>query len=122
MTFTLLNNTIASIKVKSRPPTFALFCNMRVIPGFFERFLRASIQRDFSLQGVPIRFIIKKTTGSPAQQMKLSQGKHSRRGIGKGSSRPVGKKRLDSSLLRKLRQKRFEERKKGRRLRSKQKS
>jgi len=47
-------------QVKSRPPTFALFTNTAVLPTFLERFLRARLQQDFSLHGVPLRFIIRK--------------------------------------------------------------
>ena len=47
-------------QVKSRPPTFALFCTSNTIPSFTERFLRSRLQSDFSFHGVPIRFIIKK--------------------------------------------------------------
>ena len=48
-------------QVKSRPPTFAFFCNTKEIPGFFERFLRSRIQKDFKLDGVPIRMLIRKS-------------------------------------------------------------
>ena len=27
-------------QVKARPPTFALFCNTKELPGFFERYVR----------------------------------------------------------------------------------
>ena len=50
-------------QVKSRPPTFALFTNMEELPIFFERFLKSNIQEAFQLQGVPIRFVIRKTKG-----------------------------------------------------------
>ncbi|KAJ1421277.1 GTP-binding protein, partial [Ochromonadaceae sp. CCMP2298] len=50
-------------QVKSRPPTFALFSNMAELPGHFERFLRTNIQKAFDLQGIPIRFLIRKTKG-----------------------------------------------------------
>lgn len=48
-------------QVKSRPPTFAIFCNKDELPQSLERFLKSSIQRDFALVGVPVRFIVKKT-------------------------------------------------------------
>lgn len=74
-------------QVKTRPPVFALFCNMETIPGAYERFLRwallsllfcpsaslrstswwcywyfrSKLQKDFKLQGVPVRFVIRKT-------------------------------------------------------------
>lgn len=50
-------------QVKSRPPTFALFTNQPEIPIFFERYLKSHIQTAFNLQGVPIRFVVRKTKG-----------------------------------------------------------
>jgi len=49
-------------QIKSRPPTFALFTNMEELPGFFERFLKSNIQQAFKLQGVPLRFVVRKTS------------------------------------------------------------
>lgn len=79
-------------QIKSRPPTFALFCNASSLPGFFERFLRARIQKDFDLQGVPLRFEVRKTEGSQVDPglLKARQGKHTRRGVGHGEGRGVG--------------------------------
>lgn len=82
-------------QVKGRPPTFSLFANVEVLPSFFERFLRSRIQNDFKLIGVPIRFIIKKTKGNEVNKSLLNVGKASRRGTGRGESRPVGPKRDD---------------------------
>eukprot|EP01041_Mallomonas_annulata_P001077 gene1077-2106_t len=53
-------------QVKSRPPTFALFCNTSTVPGAMERFIRSKLQRDFSLDGVPLRFLIRKSE-TPAE-------------------------------------------------------
>eukprot|EP01036_Dinobryon_divergens_P032141 gene32141-41673_t len=60
-------------QVKSRPPTFTLFCNMAELPGFFERFLKSRLQRDFKLEGVPIRFTVKKTEGKETDTNLLKQ-------------------------------------------------
>lgn len=82
-------------QVKSRPPMFALFCNMTEIPGFYDRFLRSKLQEDFKLQGVPVRFIIRKTKGREAKVSLLNKGKQSRRGVGRGEGRPVGPDRIN---------------------------
>lgn len=77
-------------QIKARPPTFALFCNADEIPGFFERFLRSRIQKDFQLEGVPLRFEVRKTSGAEVNASLLKQGKHTRRGVGHGEGRGVG--------------------------------
>ena len=81
-------------QVKSRPPTFALFCNMTEIPGFYDRFLRSKLQEDFKLQGVPIRFVIRKTKGRDPKMSLLNKGQN-RRGVGRGEGRPVGPDRFN---------------------------
>ena len=48
-------------QIKSRPPVFALFCNVDKLPRFFERFLRFRLQTEFQLEGIYVRFIIRKT-------------------------------------------------------------
>jgi GTP-binding protein len=90
-------------QVKSRPPTFALFTNIPELPGSYERFIRSRLQHDLSLQGVPIRFSIRKTTGRDVDKARLSQGMKTRRGVGHGESRPVGPKREEESDLRRRR-------------------
>ena len=82
-------------QIKSRPPTFALFCNADELPGFFERFLRSRLQTDFSLKGVPIRFEVRKTQGAAVQASLLKQGKQTRRGVGHGEGRGVGPNKRD---------------------------
>eukprot|EP01033_Poteriospumella_lacustris_P006015 gene6015-4317_t len=83
-------------QVKSRPPTFTLFCNADELPTFFERYLRSKIQDEFKLEGVPIRFVVKKSEGNEVKKHLLKQGKHSRRGTGLGEAKgklgPEGKK------------------------------
>jgi len=90
-------------QVKSRPPVYALFGNASELPGFFERFLRSKLQHDFSLQGVPLRFTVRKTVGADVDRQKLSQGKHTRRGVGRGEGRGVGPKKRNIPIeIRKL--------------------
>lgn len=48
-------------QIKSRPPVFALFCNVDKLPSFFERFLRFKLQSEFRLEGIHVRFAIRKT-------------------------------------------------------------
>ena len=80
-------------QVKARPPTFAIFCNHQDIPGFFERFLRSKIQKDFKMEGVPLRFVVRKSTGHEVKKQLLKQGKQSRRGVGHNEARGVGPRR-----------------------------
>jgi KH-domain-like of EngA bacterial GTPase enzymes, C-terminal len=91
-------------QVKSRPPTFALFCNTTELPTHFQRFIRSRLQYDFSLQGVPIRIIIRKTKGKAVNKSLLKQGKHSRRGIGRNEARGVGPRNRSNKakILRKI--------------------
>jgi len=106
-------------QVKARPPTFALFCNVPELPGFFERFLRSRIQQDFQLQGVPLRFEVKKTVGAAVDQARLKQGKHTRRGVGHGEGRGVGPNRRDvPDELRKSKSVQDERRRRDTRLRN----
>ena len=74
-------------QVKTRPPAFALFCNTSEIPRYFERFLRNRLQLDFKLEGVPIRLSVRRSTGSAVDKKLLKQGKHTRRGVGRGEGR-----------------------------------
>jgi len=47
-------------QIKSRPPTFALFCTKAdELPASYIRYLSNGLRDDFNLPGVPIRFIIK---------------------------------------------------------------
>ena len=83
-------------QVKTRPPTFALFCNTDELPGFYSRFLRSRLQKDFQLEGVPVRFEVRKTQGAAVKEGLLRQGKHTRRGVGHGEGRGVGPANRDS--------------------------
>ncbi|MFC3050997.1 ribosome biogenesis GTPase Der [Kordiimonas pumila] len=48
-------------QIKTRPPTFALFCNRpEGLPDSYIRYLENELRRDFDLPGVPIRILMKK--------------------------------------------------------------
>jgi GTP-binding protein len=49
-------------QVKSRPPTFSLWVNKPVdLPESYQRFLTHGLRKDFGLDGVPIRWQLKKS-------------------------------------------------------------
>lgn len=49
-------------QVKSRPPTFALWVNKPVnLPDSYQRFLTNGLRQVFKLEGVPIRWLLKKS-------------------------------------------------------------
>jgi GTP-binding protein len=79
-------------QVKSRPPTFALFTNQDELPIFFERFLKSNIQTAFSLQGVPVRFVIRKTKGVDIHRNRrlVSKSKAKKEGAGRSAKSPTG--------------------------------
>lgn len=111
-------------QVKSRPPVFAIFCNVPELPGFFETFLRTRIQHDFQLEGIPIRFNIHKSKGVAAKPSELRQGKKSVSGKAKGKmyARSVSpRKRASMYEMMKFRSRRNDSRKKQKRFKSKQK-
>ena len=54
-------NIILLLYIIIRPPTFGLFTNAEEVPSPFQRFLRSKLQRDFNLEGVPLRFVFRKT-------------------------------------------------------------
>lgn len=48
-------------QIKTRPPTFLLFCNRpEDLPDSYKRYMENELRRDFDLPGVPIRFVFKK--------------------------------------------------------------
>ena len=48
-------------QVKARPPTFALWVNnIEALPESYERYLAGSLREVFDLEGVPIRFLLRK--------------------------------------------------------------
>ena len=62
-------------QIKSRPPVFALFCNVDKIPEFFEKFIRFKLQTEFKLEGVFVRLVVRKTeTRKENLQRKGSKG------------------------------------------------
>ena len=72
---------------------FLLFANVEELPGFFENFLRKRLQEAFDLKGVPVRFIIRKTSGAVVRKELLKNNAKSRRGTGMGAGRGVGPRR-----------------------------
>ncbi|MEM8787715.1 MAG: ribosome biogenesis GTPase Der [Pseudomonadota bacterium] len=47
-------------QVKTRPPSFALFCsNPQALPAAYRRFLVNGLRRDFDLKGTPIRLMLR---------------------------------------------------------------
>ena len=86
-------------QVKTRPPTFTLFCNSNDITPQYEKFIANNLQNDFGLHGVPIRIIVRKTEGSAVIKKKLRHGKLSTKKVfnHKVKIRKVrlGKKRTD---------------------------
>lgn len=48
-------------QVASSPPTFAIFVNFVEVPDNYTQFLRKSLAEHCALQGIPIRFIFKKS-------------------------------------------------------------
>jgi len=48
-------------QIKTRPPTFTLFCNRPdALPDSYKRYLENELRKDFDLPGVPLRVILKK--------------------------------------------------------------
>ncbi len=57
-------------QVKTRPPTFQLFCNMsREFPDAYLRYLVAGIRKTFAMEGTPIRTILK-VSNNPFEKKK----------------------------------------------------
>ncbi len=57
-------------QIKTRPPTFALWVNKPVnLPDSYQRFLTHGLREQFHLQGVPIRWSLKKS-GNPYDDKK----------------------------------------------------
>ena len=78
-----VNGKVLRIKfitqVKSRPPSFVLFANSQTVPGSYLRFIRNRLQKDFQLNGVPLRFTVRKSKGTETNLAKLSQNKEKSR-------------------------------------------
>ncbi len=49
-------------QVKARPPTFALWVNnIEALPESYERYLAGSMREVFDLEGIPLRFLLRKS-------------------------------------------------------------
>ena len=49
-------------QIKTRPPTFRLFCNRPdLLPDSYVRYLENELRKDFDLPGVPLRMMLKKS-------------------------------------------------------------
>lgn len=49
-------------QIKTRPPTFVLFCNRpEDLPDSYRRYLENELRRDFDLPGVPLRLYLRKS-------------------------------------------------------------
>lgn len=49
-------------QIKTRPPTFSLFCNRPDdLPDSYQRYLENELRRDFDLPGVPLRLYLRKS-------------------------------------------------------------
>ncbi|MFS4439094.1 ribosome biogenesis GTPase Der [Paracoccaceae bacterium GXU_MW_L88] len=48
-------------QVKTRPPSFAVFCSLPdLLPAAYLRFLKSGLRRDFDMPGTPIRLLMRK--------------------------------------------------------------
>ena len=100
-------------QLKARPPSFAFFCNGNKFPGYYERFLRSKIQEDFNLQGIPLRFVVRKSEGKEVKKDLLRQGAKSNRTKGHNLGKGVGIiRRQKGGLGTYLKRKRFEKKRK----------
>lgn len=92
-------------QVKTRPPTFVLFSNTTSVPGYFMRYLRSNLQKDLKLDGVPLRFVFRKTEGRAVQTGLLKQSATGfRKKAGNKGDRKVGPGRQKYTVLRNTRQ------------------
>ena len=56
-------------QIKSRPPTFNLFCNLpEAMPDSYLRYLMNGLRQDFDLPGVPIRMVLKRSENPYARR------------------------------------------------------
>lgn len=66
-------------QIKTRPPTFSLFCNRpEALPDSYKRYLENELRRDFDLPGVPLRLHLKK--GENPYEGRRNKPKNSKRG------------------------------------------
>lgn len=63
-------------QIKSRPPTFNLFCNIpEAMPDSYLRYLVNGLRADFELPGVPIRMVLKRSDNPYAGKSRSRQAK-----------------------------------------------
>ena len=79
------------IQTKGRPPTFLLFCNVSSLPVNYLRYMTRHFQDSFSMFGMEVRLVVKKSAENPYAEKK----KPSVTGIGGWQGR---QKRLVSEL------------------------
>jgi GTP-binding protein len=53
------------IQTKGRPPTFLLFCNVTSLPANYIRYLTRHFQDSFSMFGMEVRLVVKKSAENP---------------------------------------------------------
>ena len=57
--------------MKSRPPTFHLFCNMaKEFPESYLRYLTSHLRTSFKMEGTPIRLVLKESDNPFAKNKK----------------------------------------------------
>lgn len=66
-------------QIKTRPPTFSLFCNRPdALPDSYKRYLENELRRDFDLPGVPLRLHLRKSANP--YEGRRNKPKNSKRG------------------------------------------
>jgi GTP-binding protein len=80
------------IQTHIRPPTFLVFANVLHLPPQLETFILNNLQKDFQLQGVPIRLHTKKSKGRAVKVHLLKHGRQTKRGQGRGEAKGKLKK------------------------------
>jgi GTP-binding protein len=66
------------IQTKGRPPTFLLFCNVRVLPTSYVRYLIRSFQDAFKMYGMDVRMAVKESS----HENPYTRNKNKKLGIG----------------------------------------
>lgn len=100
-------------QIKARPPTFCFFSNVVDVPLSFQRFLRSRLQHDFNLEGVPVRFVFRRTQKQLLKRKLVNGELSDTKSIADGpvkirTSRPLGKKnRKDFMTVKNIRKSRL---------------
>lgn len=58
------------IQTKGRPPTFLLFCNVSSLPVNYLRYMTRHFQDSFSMYGMEVRLVVKKSAENPYKNKK----------------------------------------------------